>query len=122
MKHFIISYRTPLHWAAHRNHKDIVQLLLRKGADKWKVTHKGEAPYAVAKNKELQVLLGGNPTEVTQDLPITPNYLKYPTVLDRGDLGMKNNFSSLDGKFGQGVRIDSYNLSLKFFFRIGIKS
>lgn len=45
------------------------------------MTTKGETPYNLSSNKEVQILLEGVPyTKEQQKLPITPNYLSSPPL------------------------------------------
>ncbi|KAL1116011.1 hypothetical protein AAG570_005506, partial [Ranatra chinensis] len=76
--------RTALHWAAKRGHKDIVRLLVERGADTGATSERGETPQGVALSAEVRGLLGGAVSpEANADrsqLPITPNYLKNPPL------------------------------------------
>lgn len=76
---------TPLHWAAKRGHKSLVELLLKEGAEKNCKTKKGETPYALASKDDVKELLcnseEGEDVEqeiMSEDLPIIPNYIKNP--------------------------------------------
>ncbi|KAK6642947.1 hypothetical protein RUM43_004449 [Polyplax serrata] len=72
---------TALHWAAHRNYKNVVSLLLKCGADKGSLTNEGESPYLLSSNREIQILLEGVPhTAEQKKLPITPSYLTNPPL------------------------------------------
>ncbi|KAJ9580874.1 hypothetical protein L9F63_023948 [Diploptera punctata] len=91
-KHDINGW-TPLHWAAKRGHKTIVNILLAHGADTTAVTTKGETPAALCNNPEVRKLLGMEPggTSISVDsnsnLPITPFYLKHQSLNGRVELG-----------------------------------
>lgn len=87
-------FRTPLHWAAKRGHKAIVNLLLAHGADTTAVTTKGETPAALSSNAEVCKLFGLEPggttgsPESSSDVSLTPYYLKHPPLNARVDLGI----------------------------------
>ncbi|KAK3748621.1 hypothetical protein QZH41_005351 [Actinostola sp. cb2023] len=74
---------TPLHWAAKRGHKDIVELLLKEGAVTTSKTKKGETAAALANNQEIKELIGvtEEDAEVSVSLPIVPNYIKNPPFM-----------------------------------------
>ncbi|XP_067006368.1 ankyrin repeat domain-containing protein 40 [Anabrus simplex] len=81
-KHEINGW-TPLHWAAKRGHKAIVNLLLVHGADPTVITNKNETPAALCTVPEIcQLLEPGVSTVPSQptSLPITPHYLKHPPL------------------------------------------
>lgn len=82
-KHEINGW-TALHWAAKRGHKTIVNLLLASGADAKALTNKGETPALLCNNPEICQLLepgcGSQATCEQPSLPITPNYLKQPSL------------------------------------------
>ena len=86
-------FRTPLHWAAKRGHKAIVNLLLAHGADTTAVTTKGETPAALCTNAEVRKLFGLEPggttgsPESSSDVSLTPYYLKHLPLNARVDLG-----------------------------------
>lgn len=90
----IFHFRTPLHWAAKRGHKAIVNLLLAHGADTTAVTTKGETPAALCSNAEVRKLFGLEPggttgsPESSSDASLTPYYLKHPPLNARVDLGI----------------------------------
>lgn len=92
-KHDINGW-TPLHWAAKRGHKVIVNLLLAHGADTTAVTTKGETPAALCSNAEVRKLFGLEPggttgsPESSSDVSSTPYYLKHPPLNARVDLGI----------------------------------
>jgi len=93
---------TALHWAAKRNHLNIVNLLCNHGADKNIPTNKGEMAAQLTTEGVIKVLLNAQssklaplptqPTKATakvsparsqqveEKLPITPNYLRNPAV------------------------------------------
>ena len=51
---------TALHWAAKRNHLNIVNLLCNHGADKNIKTNKGELPASLTSEGVIKVLLSAN--------------------------------------------------------------
>merc|ERR1711879_198097 len=74
---------TALHWAAKRNHLNIVTLLCNHGADKNIKTNKGELPAALTSEGVIKVLLSANlnpsansaspqPAKKEEKLAITP--------------------------------------------------
>lgn len=72
---------TPLHWAAKRGHKKIVELLLQEGASKTLKTSKGETAGSLAKNPEIKEMIATAEdveVETSESLPIVPNYIKNP--------------------------------------------
>lgn len=72
---------TPLHWAAKRGHKKIVEVLLQEGASKTLKTSKGLTAGSLAKNTEIKELIGTSEDiegETSESLPIVPNYIKNP--------------------------------------------
>ncbi|KAI9188690.1 hypothetical protein H9P43_000111 [Blastocladiella emersonii ATCC 22665] len=77
---------TPLHWAAQRGHLEIVEALLRHGADPALADAKGRAPHALAKKPDVLAALGAAvpadlaPNEAAAELPIQPNYLREPDL------------------------------------------
>ena len=79
---------TALHWAAKRNHLNIVNKLLNHGADKGIKTNKGEIPASLTSENVIKVLLSANinannssPAPVKEEkLAITPNYIKNPVL------------------------------------------
>ena len=76
---------TALHWAAKRNHLNIVNKLLNHGADKSIKTNKGEIPASLTSENVIKVLLSANvntsPAPAKEEkLAITPNYIKNPPV------------------------------------------
>ena len=105
---------TALHWAAKRNHLNIVNLLCNHGADKNVQTNKGEVAAQLTSEGVikvsfldywsfimfLQVLLNAQASKLAPlpaakeaakkpDLPITPNYIKNPPVAYQVDLSDK---------------------------------
>ncbi|MGH0142399.1 UNVERIFIED_CONTAM: hypothetical protein FKN15_076152 [Acipenser sinensis] len=79
---FFFSFRTCLHWACKRNHRQIVSYLLSAGADKDVFTSKGETAVQLTSKPDIRKLLGVEETEITEtketELPIIPNYLANP--------------------------------------------
>ncbi|CAL1533531.1 unnamed protein product [Lymnaea stagnalis] len=71
---------TALHWACKRNHVNVVQYLLGKGADKSSTNKEGHVPAQLTSNEEIWQLLGAPPNmEIKHSsLPITPNYMANP--------------------------------------------
>lgn len=100
---------TALHWAAKRNHLNIVNLLCNHGADKNIPTNKGEVAAQLTSEGVIKVLLNamkggsaggdtkpavsnGSPAPAkavkTEDkMPITPNYIRDPPLAYKVDLG-----------------------------------
>jgi len=87
---------TALHWAAKRNHLNIVNLLCNHGADKSIATNKGELPAQLTSEGVIKVLLSANlnKTQATpkvvkkeENLPITPNYIRSPPLGYKVDTG-----------------------------------
>jgi len=94
---------TALHWAAKRNHLNIVNLLCNHGADKSVPTNKGEMASDLTSEGVIKVLLNAQasklapvpaqPVKATakvsparshkvdpENLPIEPNYLRHPAL------------------------------------------
>ena len=79
---------TALHWAAKRNHLNIVNKLLNHGADKSIKTNKGEMPASLTSEGVIKVLLSANlpsptspaPVKMEEKLAITPNYIRSPVL------------------------------------------
>lgn len=84
---------TGLHWAAKRNHKDLVSYLLSKKADASILTFQKESAIDLTQDKEIKQLLSAQGEEITlggdctdtddsQELPIkvefVPNYILNP--------------------------------------------
>lgn len=88
---------TALHWAAKRNHLNIVNLLCNHGADKNIQTNKGEVAAQLTSEGVIKVLLNAQASKlaplppVAKDikLPITPNYIKNPPMAYQVDLAEK---------------------------------
>jgi len=81
---------TALHWAAKRNHLNIVNKLLNHGADKSIKTNKGEIPASLTSENVIKVLLSANvntsPAPAKEEkLAITPNYIKNPVLAYKVD-------------------------------------
>ncbi|KAJ3374634.1 hypothetical protein GGF31_006531 [Allomyces arbusculus] len=82
---------TPLHWAAQRSHVQLVNVLLRHGADPTVKNYKQQTPRDVASNPDVlaaldRVLGAGSdpapaPAPAEAPLAITPNYLRDPDLL-----------------------------------------
>jgi len=82
---------TALHWAAKRNHLNIVNLLCNHGADKSISTNKGELPAQLTSEGVIKVLLSANLNKLgstppvktvkkEENLAITPNYIRSPPL------------------------------------------
>lgn len=71
---------TALHWAAKRGHKNIVEFLVREGADTTVLTTKGELSAQLTSDANIREMLGGtrDNTPTAAALPIVPNYLRNP--------------------------------------------
>jgi len=89
---------TALHWAAKRNHLNIVNLLCNHGADKNVTTNKGEVAAQLTSEGVIKVLLNAQASKLAPlpaapaketKLAITPNYIKNPPVAYQVDLGEK---------------------------------
>jgi len=89
---------TALHWAAKRNHLNIVNLLCNHGADKNVTTNKGEVAAQLTSEGVIKVLLNAQASKLAPlpaapaketKLPITPNYIKNPPVAYQVDLSEK---------------------------------
>jgi ankyrin repeat protein len=50
--------RTPLHWAAKRNHIQVVQYLLENGANKEVPAHNKSTPVDVCNDNSIRQMLG----------------------------------------------------------------
>jgi len=93
---------TALHWAAKRNHLNIVNLLCNHGADKNIATNKGEVAAQLTSEGVIKVLLNAQASKLAplppvptkekeaSKLPITPNYIKNPPVGYQVDLADKS--------------------------------
>merc|ERR1719187_1275277 len=94
---------TALHWAAKRNHLNIVNLLCNHGADKNIPTNKGEVAAQLTGEGVIKVLLnsvkpgataGRSPSppppkpqvKKERELPIVPNYIRSPVLGYKVDL------------------------------------
>jgi len=93
---------TALHWAAKRNHLNIVNLLCNHGADKSVPTNKGEMAADLTSEGVIKVLLNAQASklaavpsqpvkatakvsparshQVEEPLAITPNYIRHPVL------------------------------------------
>jgi len=89
---------TALHWAAKRNHLNIVNLLCNHGADKNVATNKGEVAAQLTSEGVIKVLLNAQASKLAPlpaapaketKLAITPNYIKNPPVAYQVDLSEK---------------------------------
>ncbi|CAF2154259.1 unnamed protein product [Rotaria magnacalcarata] len=77
---------TALHWAAKRNHTQVVEYLLEKGANKDIQTNDKLTPAHVCNNESLRKILESNTSDnnasyesiANATLPIIPNYLRHP--------------------------------------------
>jgi len=79
----LFFYRTALHWAAKRNHSQVVEYLLENGADKDIQAHDKSTPVHVCSNDSLRQVLqsttpDSSPSISKSTLPIIPNYLRHP--------------------------------------------
>ena len=79
-----IKQRTPLHWAAHRNHPHVARALIKAGADVHAKNGKGQTPRDLA-GEDVARLFGpadDDPSPAApaaiEPLPILPNYLQNP--------------------------------------------
>lgn len=88
-----MSYRTALHWAAKRGHRDVVKILLSNGADPSLRNKNKDVALSLCSNPEVrQLLISDSEDSLALDvpsetkLPIVPNYLKHPPLADRVDL------------------------------------
>ena len=107
---------TALHWAAKRNHLNIVNKLLNHGADKSIKTNKGELAASLTSEGVIKVILlivkyegviiviqvllsatnsspspSPAPVKREEKLAITPNYIRHPPLaykVDTGDSGV----------------------------------
>ncbi len=80
--------RTPLHWACKRNHFNVAECLLNNGADSSISSNDGSLPVDLTNSEAILLLLSPSGQKSStckdaggpqSDLPIIPNYLKYPT-------------------------------------------
>jgi len=72
-----------LHWAAKRNHSQVVEYLLANGADKTIEANNKSTPANVCTNQHLRDLLqtsssSSETISSSTSLPIIPNYLRHP--------------------------------------------
>jgi len=128
---------TALHWAAKRNHLNIVNLLCNHGADKNIPTNKGEVAAQLTGEGVIKVLLnamkggaagGRSPSppppkniKKEKELPITPNYISNPVLGYKVDLEEQNmteitpRFKEKRQKFNNhnGYSLDPSELILK---------
>nr|XP_026691734.1 ankyrin repeat domain-containing protein 40-like [Ciona intestinalis] len=77
---------TALHWAAKRNHCDVIKLLLENGANKEMLNKDGKSPRELTTNPDVLALLGHNviiKESVQQESKTTfvPNYLANPPFI-----------------------------------------
>jgi len=98
---------TALHWAAKRNHLNIVNLLCNHGADKNIATNKGEVAAQLTSEGVIKVLLNAQASKLAPlpaapaketKLAITPNYIKNPPVAYQVDLGEKESPAVVEKK------------------------
>jgi hypothetical protein len=64
---FVLPFRTPLHWAAHRGHVDVVSALLLNGGDPNAKNLSGQLPSDLARGSEIKRLLGGKSFNYIRD-------------------------------------------------------
>jgi len=75
---------TALHWASYRGHRNIVMILLNKGADPSTQNSKGQTVLDLLSGHTLELLAGTEVEDAAQyplpveELPIVPNYIKNP--------------------------------------------
>jgi len=108
---------TALHWAAKRNHLNIVNLLCNHGADKNIQTNKGEVAAQLTSEGVIKVLLNAQASKLAPlpstpkepKLPITPNYIKNPPVAYQVDLGEKEQPAVVEKKprMMEGVEVQA---------------
>jgi len=118
---------TALHWAAKRNHLNIVNLLCNHGADKNIPTNKGEVAAQLTSEGVIKVLLnamkggsGGGDTKPAvsngspapakaaikeEKLAITPNYIRNPPVAYQVDLGEQRKSQTKERKQDKRMKI-----------------
>jgi hypothetical protein len=83
--------RTALHWAAKRNHRQVVEFLLENGANKEIQAHDASTAAVVCMNDNMRALLHTGASNLTMPiviappLPIIPNYLRTMTPLSPTD-------------------------------------
>lgn len=80
----MFSSRTALHWAAKRNHTQVVEYLLENGANKDIQAHDKSTPANVCSSDVLRQILESTVADISSSsvcnltLPIIPNYLRHP--------------------------------------------
>jgi hypothetical protein len=77
----LFLYRTALHWAAKRNHPQVVEYLLKNGANKDIQAHDKSTPAHICSNDSLRQVLESTVSDSSTynpTLPIIPNYLRHP--------------------------------------------
>lgn len=111
--HFLFTFfRTPLHWASKRGHRDIVRILLANGADISIRTKNKDSALSLCTNPDVRQLLiseadGDGPVEfqTEQRLPIVPHYLKHPPLADRVELHETRRAPIVQEKFSAMERV-----------------
>ena len=99
-----------MHWAAHRNYLNVVDILLTHGADKSILTKKGETPYQLTSNKEIQLLLEGvTSNREQQRLPIIPNYIENPPLNFQSNSGVITKTTSNSNNNNKEVNVEGGN-------------
>ena len=83
-----VCNRTALHWAAKRNHQQVVEYLLTNGADRNIQAHNTFTPARVCTDDALRAVLESRSNSAPEtvrleslsnsSLPIVPNYLRNP--------------------------------------------
>ena len=91
---------TALHWAAKRSHKNVVEFLLREGADRTLQTAHGELAASLTTDAEIREVLGGSKEEMEptgSSVNFVPNYLKNPDFFyaKKADLHQKSENESV---------------------------
>ncbi|KFM65555.1 Ankyrin repeat domain-containing protein 40, partial [Stegodyphus mimosarum] len=78
---------TALHWAAKRGHSSLVHYLLSRGADPTLTSVYGETAFSLAKKDDIRQILSLDNDESSEfqssPLPITPNYLANPPLVEK---------------------------------------
>ena len=104
---------TPLHWAAKRNHRDIVRVLLANGADPSQRTRNKDSALSLCSNPEVRQLFMSEISEDAprdlpseQRLPIIPNYLKNPPLADRVEIPESHRTPNYLQKFVTSERVN----------------
>ena len=67
---------TALHWAARRNHKQVVSYLLQNGADANIRSFKNELAIDVTENEEIKCLLSDKESKIAEDIVSVSELLK----------------------------------------------